>query len=231
MLGARKPSSRRLTVLLDPPVAASFLGLLASGLSASSVIKGRSLFGGREGEAVAVPLLTMVDDPTEPEAWGAGRYDAEGLASRRNVLIEDGVLRGFLHNTYTGRRCATPSNASAVRGGYRSTPGAGSRALSVTPGDRSQEQLLVDVGDGLLVQSVTGLHSGANPISGDFSVGVSGLMVRDGAAAEPIREATIASTLQRMLLDLVAIGGDREWLPGGAAGMTLVIGDVQLSGS
>jgi PmbA protein len=231
MLGARKPSSRRLTVFLDPPVAASFLGLLASGLSASSVIKGRSLFAGREDEAVAVPFLTLVDDPTEPEAWGAGRYDAEGLASRRNVLIEDGMLRGFLHNTYTGRRYGRPSNASAVRGGYRSTPGAGSRALSATPGTRSQEQLLADSGDGLLVQSVTGLHSGANPVSGDFSVGVSGLMVRDGAPAEPIREATIASTLQRMLLDLVAIGGDREWLPGGAAGMTLVIGDVQLSGS
>lgn len=231
LLGARKPASRRLTVLLDPPIAASFLGLLSSGLSASSVIKGRSLFAGREGEAVAVPFLTLVDDPTEPEAWGAGRYDAEGLASRRNVLVEDGVLRGFLHNSYTGRRCNQPSNASAVRGGYRSTPGVGSRALSLTPGDRSQEQLLADVGEALLVQSVTGLHSGANPVSGDFSVGVEGLLVRDGAPAEPVREATIASTLQRMLLDLVAVGGDREWLPGGAAGMTLVIGDVQLSGS
>jgi len=231
LLGARKPASRRLTVLLDPSVAASFLDLLSSGLSASSVIKGRSLFAGREGEAVAVPFLTLVDDPTEPEAWGAGRYDAEGLASRRNVLISDGVLRGFLHNSYTGRRCSQPSNASAVRGGYRSTPGAGSRALSLTPGDRSQEQLMADVGEGLLVQSVTGLHSGANPISGDFSVGVEGLMVREGAAAEPVREATIASTLQRMLLDLVAVGGDREWLPGGAAGLTIVIADVQLSGS
>jgi len=231
LLGARKPASRRLTVILDPPVAASFLGLLASGLSASSVIKGRSLFAGREDEAVAVPFLTLVDDPTEPEAWGAGRYDAEGLASRRNVLVQDGVLRGFLHNTYTGRRCGRPSNASAVRGGYRSTPGAGSRALSLTPGDQSQEQLMAEAGDGLLVQSVTGLHSGANPVSGDFSVGISGLMVRDGAPSEPVREATIASTLQRMLLDLVAVGGDREWLPGGAAGMTLVIADVQLSGS
>jgi PmbA protein len=231
LLGASKPASRRLTVLLDPSVSSSFLGLLSSGLSASSVIKGRSLFAGREGEAVAVPFLTLVDDPTEPLAWGAGRYDAEGLASRRNVLIEDGILRGFLHNSYTGRRCGQPSNASAVRGGYRSTPGAGSRALSLTPGDRSQEQLMADVGDGLLVQSVTGLHSGANPISGDFSVGVEGLLFRDGAPAEPVREATIASTLQRMLLDLVAVGGDLEWLPGGAAGMTLVIGDVQLSGS
>ena len=231
LLGARKPASRRLTVLLDPSVSASFLGLLSSGLSASSVIKGRSLFAGREGQAVAVPFLTLVDDPTEPRAWGAGRYDAEGLASRRNVLISDGVLQGFLHNSYTGRRCGVPSTASAVRAGYRSPPGVGSRALSLTPGDRSQEQLMADVGTGLLVQSVTGLHSGANPVSGDFSVGVEGLLFRDGAPAEPVREATIASTLQRMLLDLVAIGGDLEWLPGGAAGMTLVIGDVQLSGS
>lgn len=231
LLGARKPASRRLTVLLDPSISSSFLGLLSSGLSASSVIKGRSLFAGREGEAVAVPVLTLVDDPTEPQAWGASRYDAEGLASRRNVLIENGVLQGFLHNSYTGRRCGVPSTASAVRGGYRSTPGVGSRALALTPGDRSQEQLMADIGDGLLVQSVTGLHSGANPISGDFSVGVEGLLFRDGAPAEPVREATIASTLQRMLLDLVAVGGDLEWLPGGAAGMTLVIGDVQLSGS
>lgn len=231
LLGARKPASQRLTVLLDPPVAASFLGLLASGLSGSSVIKGRSIFADRVGEAVAVPFLSLADDPTEPQAWGAGRYDAEGLASRRNVLIEDGVLCGFLHNTYTGRRCGQPSNASAVRGGYRSTPGAGSRALSLTPGVLSQEHLLADAGSGLLVQSVTGLHSGSNPVSGDFSVGVEGLMVRDGAPAEPVREATIASTLQRMLLDLVAVGADREWLPGGAAGMTLVIGDVQLSGT
>jgi len=231
LLGARKPASRRLTVLLDPSVSASFLGLLSSGLSASSVIKGRSLFAGREGEAVAVPFLTLIDDPTEPQAWGASRYDAEGLASRRNVLIESGVLQGFLHNSYTGRRCGRPSTASAVRGGYRSTPGVGSRALTLTPGEHTQEQLMADVGDGLLVQSVTGLHSGANPISGDFSVGVEGLLFRDGAPAEPVREATIASTLQRMLLDLVAVGGDREWLPGGAAGLTLVIGDVQLSGS
>jgi PmbA protein len=231
LLGARKPASRRLTVLLDPSVSSSFLGLLSSGLSASSVIKGRSLFAGREGEAVAVPFLSLVDDPTEPQAWGAGRYDAEGLASRRNVLIENGVLQGFLHNSYTGRRCGVPSTASAVRGGYRSTPGVGSRALSLTPGDRSQEQLMADVGDGLLVQSVSGLHSGANPISGDFSVGVEGLLFHGGAPGEPVREATIASTLQRMLLDLVAVGGDLEWLPGGAAGMTLVIGDVQLSGS
>jgi PmbA protein len=231
MLGARKPPSQRLTVIFDPKVTASFLGVLSSTLSAESAIKGRSLFAGREGQAVAVPLVTLVDDPTEPEAYGASRFDAEGLASRRNVLIEDGVLAGFLHNSYTGRRTGRASNAAAVRGGYMTGPGVGSRALTLTPGERSHDELLADTGEGLLVQSVSGLHSGVNPVSGDFSVGVEGFIVRGGERAEPVREATIASTLQRMLHDVVAVGGDREWLPGGAAGVTLVIGDVTLSGS
>ncbi len=230
MLGARKPPSRRLTVLFDPLVTARFLGVLSSALSAEAALKGRSMFAGREGEAVAVGFLTLVDDPTEPRAFGSSRYDAEGLASRRNLLIEDGLLRGFLHNTYTGRRSGQPSNASAVRGGFKSTPGVGSRALALAPGSGSQEELMADVDDGLLVQSVTGMHSGANPVSGDFSVGVEGLIIRDGAPAEPVREATVASTLQRMLLDVVAVGGDLEWLPGGSAGVTLAIKDVTLSG-
>ena len=231
MLGARKPASRRLTVVFDPKVTASFLGVLASGLSAEAAIKGRSLFAGREGESVGVPFLTLVDDPTEPDAYGASRFDAEGLASRRNVLIDKGVLQGFLHNSYTGRRCGVASNAAAVRGGFRTTPGAGSRALALAPGTRTQDELLAELGEGLLVQSVSGLHSGTNPISGDFSVGVEGLMVRGGERAEPIREATIASTLQRMLQDVVAVGNDREWLPGGAAGVTLLVADLTLSGS
>jgi len=231
MLGARKPASRRVTVLFDPMITSRFLGVLSSALSAEAAQKGRSMFAGREGEAVAVPFLTLADDPTEPRAFGSGPYDAEGLASRRNLLIEDGLLRGFLHNTYTGRRAGQPSNASAVRGGFKSTPGVGSRALALAPGTRSQEELMADAGEGLLVQSVTGMHSGANPVSGDFSVGVEGLMVRGGAPAEPVREATVASTLQRMLLDVAAVGGDLEWLPGGSAGVTLVIRDVTLSGS
>ena len=231
LLGARQPASRRLTVVLEPRVTASLLGIVAGAIGGDAVVKGRSMFVDRLGEAVAVGSLTLVDDPTTPEAYGATPYDAEGLATRRNVVIDGGVLQSFLHNAYTGRRAGAGSTGSAVRGGFKSTPGAGARALSLVPGDRSPEELVAAVGDGVVVQSVTGLHSGANPVSGDFSVGVEGLMVRDGALAEPVREATIASTLQRMLKDVVAIGSDLEWLPGGAAGVTVVIGDVTLSGS
>ena len=230
LLGARKPASRRLAVVFEPRVTSSLLGVLSSALSGEAVLKGRSMFVGRQGESVAVPFLTLVDDPTDPAAYGAIRFDAEGLATRRNVLVEHGVLGGFLHNAYTGRRAGLASNGCAVRGGFKSTPGAGSRALSLVPGERSHEQLLAEVGEGLLVQSVTGLHSGANPVSGDFSVGVEGLMVRGGEKAEPIREATVASRLHDLLLSVVAVGNDLEWLPGGAAGVSLVVGDVMLSG-
>jgi PmbA protein len=231
LLGARRPESGRLIAFLDPLVTSSLLGVIARTLSGESVAKGRSCFGDRLGDQVAAPLVTLVDDPTCPEAYGAGRFDAEGLASRRNPLIEAGKLVSFLHDTYSGRRAGAASNGSAVRGSFKSTPTSGSRALALSPGDRSQDELLAELGDGLLVQSVTGLHSGTNATSGDFSVGVEGLMVRDGALAEPVREATMASTLERMLAGVVAVGSDLEWLPGGAAGCTLVIGDVTLSGA
>ena len=123
------------------------------------------------------------------------------------------------------------STGSAVRGGFAGTPGAGCRALVLAPGTMDQDEILAAVGDGLYVQSVTGVHSGVNPVSGDFSVGAEGLMVRDGTLAEPVREVTVASTLQRMLQSIVHVGADVEWLPGIAAGQTLAIGDMQLSGS
>ncbi len=230
MLGARQAPTQRLTVVLEPEITAAFLGIIGATLSGESVLKGRSLFANRVGETVAAPLLTLVDDPTNPATLAADPFDGEGLASRRNVLFEGGVLQRFLYDTWSARKAGTTSTASAVRG-YSSTPGVGARALAVVPGSLDQPALLASIGDGLLVQGVTGLHSGVNPVSGDFSVGAEGVMIRGGEPAEPVREITIASSLQRMLLDIVAVGGDLEWLPGGTGSVSLAIRDVSLSGS
>lgn len=231
LLGATKPTSRRTTVVLDPMVTASLLGVIGSTLNGESVAKGRSLFKDRLGEQVASPLFTLLDDPTNPLAYTASDLDGEGLAARRNVLVEDGVLRMFTHNSYSARRTGTRSTGNAVRGGYSGTPGVGCLALQLQPGTRDQAALIADVGDGVLVQSVQGLHSGVNTISGDFSVGASGLLISGGEVGAPVREFTIASTLQRMLLDVVEVGGDVEWLPMRAAGVSLVIRDLTLSGA
>lgn len=231
LLGATQPASAHLTVVFEPRITASFLGILAGTLDGEAVSKGRSLFADRVGSEVSVPQLSLVDDPTDPDAYGATPYDAEGLATRRNRLIDGGVLQGFLYNTYAGRRAGTVSTASAVRAGFKSVPGTGARALTLVPGELDVEGVLAAVGDGLLVQSVSGLHSGVNPVSGDFSVGAEGVLIRNGQLAGPVREITIASTIQRMLSGIVAIGNDLERLPSSAAGVTLAVADVAMSGS
>src|SRR5918994_5292656 len=149
LLGATKPPSRRLTVVLDPFVTAQFLGVISSTLNGESVVKGRSLFRDRLGEQVACPLVTLVDDPTNPEAYTATDVDGEGLAARRNVLIGDGVLQQFVHSSYSARRAGTVSTANATRGGYAGTPGVGCLALQLQPGARSQAELIADIDDGL----------------------------------------------------------------------------------
>lgn len=231
LLGARKPASARLPVVLDTRVTATLLSILAGTLSGEAVLKGRSLFADRVGEMVAAPVVVLTDDPTDPAAYGAAMYDAEGLACRPNRLVSAGVLEGFLYDTYSGRRAGVPSTASAVRAGFKSGPGVGARAVSLAPGDRSPDEILRAVGDGLFVQSISGVHSGVNPVSGDFSVGAEGLLIRGGEPMEPVREITIASTIQRMLKDVVAVGRDLEWLPGAAAGVTLAIGEMSMSGA
>ena len=230
LLGAVKPQTARVTLVLEPRLTATVLGIVGGMLNGERVLKGRSPFADRVGDEIASPLLTFLDDPTEPASLGADTHDGEGLATRCTSLVTGGVLQGFLHNTYTARRSGTRSTASAVRG-FASTPTVGPQALAIAPGAGTLDELVGAIDNGILVQSMAGLHSGVNPVSGDFSVGVDGLMIRGGALAEPVREATIASTIQRLLLDISEVGADLEWQPGGTGGVTLVIPDVSLGGA
>lgn len=230
LLGAKPVPSRRIPVILDPLVTRSFLGVLTSAFSGEAMLKGRSLFAGRVGEQVGAAIVQLLDDPTDARALGAATFDGDGIPTRRNALVVDGVLQGFLHNVYTGRRAGTGTTASATRS-LASTPGVGVRALRLEPGPRTPAELMRAAGEAFYVQSVSGLHSGTNPISGDFSVGADGLMVRSGEFAEPVREVTIASTLQRMLLDIAEIADDLTFLPGSIAGQTVLVGEMTLSGA
>lgn len=230
LLGAVKAPTKRLAVVLDPYVTAQLLGIIGSTLSGEAVLKGRSMFADRLGTNVAAESLTLIDDATDPQAFSASSTDAEGLATRRVPLIVNGELQAFLYDTYTARRAGLASTGSAVRGGFKGTPTVGARALRLQPGKRQQNEIIADIDDGLLVQGVVGLHSGVNPVSGDFSAGAEGLRIRNGTTAEPVREVTIASSLQRLLLDVIEIGGDVQWLPMNAAGVSVAISDITMSG-
>ena len=228
LLGAKAAPSSRCVVVFEPQVTASFIGIIGSLLAGSAVLKGRSLFAGRLDESVASPAFTLVDDPTDPESIGGMAHDGEGLASRRNVVIDGGTLRSFFWDSATGRRAGTPSTGSATRS-YRSTPSPGARSLTLVPGTSSADEVLANVGDGFYVQSLKGLNSGVNRVSGDFSVGAEGLRIRDGVLAEPIAGVTIASTLPRMLLGVTEVGGDIRRFGSTRCG-SLVVADIALGG-
>ena len=230
LLGASQPRSGKLTLVLEPRMASSIIGIVVGMLNGERVLKGTTPFLDRVGEPIASPLLTVLDDPTDGRSFGATSVDAEGQTCRAQTLIDAGVLGGFQHNTYTGRRSGEGTTANAVRG-YRSSPGVGAHAVITAPGEGTLDDIIAGVDNGVLVTSMSGLHSGVNAISGDFSVGAEGLMIRNGELAEPFREATIASTVQKMLTNIVAVGADTEWQPGGSGPVSLAIADVSLSGA
>lgn len=229
LLGATKPSSAHVPVVLDPAVAVAFLGVLAGALSADAVQKGRSLLAGRTGEPVAARELDLVDDGRFLLGPGASPFDDEGVPTQRTPLIERGRLAGYLHNTYTARRGSTLSTGNAARGGYRTAPGVSATNLYLEAGTADPESLLRSAEGGVYIQEVAGVHSGANPISGEFSVGATGLRIAGGALGEPLREMTVASTLLEMLSGVAAIGSDLRFF-GSIGAPTLLVADMSVAG-
>jgi len=230
LLGSRKPSTGRLRVLLDPAAAVSFLGVLSGPLSAESVQKGRSLFADRMGEEVGSGAVNLVDDGRFLDGPAAAPFDDEGVPTERTPLIERGRLAAFLHNTYTARRGHAVSTGNAGRGSYRTAPGVSPSNLYLVPGPIESEQLLREADGGVYVQDVSGVHSGANPISGEFSVGATGLRIEGGELGEPLREMTIASTLSDMLRSVVAVGSDLRFF-GGVGSPSVLVGEMTVGGA
>jgi len=233
MIGARKPESRSCPVVLDETVAASFAGLIGGGLSAKAVQRGRSPFAARLEEEVASGAFALHDDGRDPEGPASAPFDAEGVPRRRTALIEGGRLRTYLYDTYTANREGGSSTGSASRQGYRSLPSVSTSNLMVAPGSLSLQELLAQAGDGILVTDVAGLHSGVNPVTGVFSVGASGRVIRGGQLAEPVREFTIAGELVAMLSAVSAAGAEARWVPFGGSVSTppLLVAEMAISGS
>ncbi|MGH2680998.1 MAG: TldD/PmbA family protein [Actinomycetota bacterium] len=228
MLGATKPATARVPVVLDQFAAMSFLGVLAGALSADAVQKGRSLFAELVGERVGSELFTLVDDGTNIDGPGAAPFDDEGVPSGRTELFTNGMLNGFLHNAYTAHKGATVSTGNGKRG-YRAPPGVGTSNFYLDVGETPRDELLRQAAGGVLIQDVSGVHSGANPISGEFSVGATGLRISGGSLGEPLREMTIASTLPDMLQAISGVGDDLRFFSS-VGTPSVLIGEMTLAG-
>ncbi len=231
LLGATKPPTARVPVVLDPFAAMSFVGVLAGALSAEAVQKGRSLFAEMAGRRLGSELFTLVDDGRVMFGPAVCPFDDEGVPSGRTELFTRGTLNGFLHNTYTARRAGDgqTSTGNAKRAGYKSAPGVGTSNFYLDAGESSFQDLLERADGGVLIMDASGVHSGANPITGQFSVGATGIRISGGELAEPLREMTIASTIPEMLAGVTGVGNDLRFFSS-VGTPSVLIGEMTLAG-
>lgn len=218
----------RYAVVLDPEVAVDLLGIIAGMLSAEAVLRQRSLFAGKLDQMIASPLLTLTDDGRLEGGLGSEPWDGEGLPTRRNVLIENGVLKTYLHTLRSAAEMGVPPTGSAGRG-IGSNPAVTTFNLFPKAGDRAPEALYAMAGSGVLLTEIMGLHT-VDPVSGDLSVGASGVRIRDGLLAEPVDKLTFAGNLRDFLNRIVAVGSDLRWY-GSSAGLSLLLEDISLGGA
>lgn len=207
LLGARRVKAGRRPVLFEPWVAGEFLELLAELLSADEVQGGRSLLAGRLGQRVASPLVTLRDDPRLPGGLGSGRYDDEGVPTRDKAMISAGVLSGFFYDAFSSARDGAASNGCAYRESYAALPGPGASNFYLAPGPLTREALIADTKSGLLVAEVLGMHM-VDPVSGAFSVGVSGLSIEKGRLAAPVKGAMLSGNLLDLLARVDGVASD-----------------------
>jgi PmbA protein len=225
-LGARKVSTQKVPVIFDPQTARTLLANIFDAVEGDAIYRSASFLAGKLGDRVASENVTIVDDGTLPGHFGTSPFDDEGVPSRRTVVIERGVLKSYLLNAYTARKLGLKTTGNAARGITGNT-GVGHGNLFLEAGDLEPNELIRGISKGLYVTELIG--SGVNIVTGDYSRGAAGQWIEHGDFAYPVSEITIASTLQRMLMDLEAVGSDLEFR-GSVASPTLVIREMTVSG-
>ena len=231
-LGARRVPTQRVPIVFAPEVARSLIGSIFEAASGDAIWRGASFLAGKLGEQIATPSLTIVDDnamllPTGAGGFGTSPFDGEGLPSLRTVVVEGGVLRSYLLNTYTARKLGLQSTHNASRG-LAGAPGIGCGNLYVQPGTLTQNQIIGELNTGFYVTSLMGF--GVNVVTGDYSRGATGLWIENGQLTHAVEEVTIAGNLAEMLLNVTAIGSDLVFR-GSIASPTLRIDGMTVAGA
>jgi PmbA protein len=225
-LGARKVPTQKAAVVFDPVTARSLLGNIFEAVEGDSVYRKASYLEGKLGERIASENVTIVDDGCTPGLFGTSPFDDEGVPSHRTVVIDRGVLKSYLLNTYTARKLGLRTTGNAARG-VTGNAGVGHGNFFLEKGQRSPEEIIRGIRRGLYVTELIG--HGVNIVTGDYSRGAAGLWIENGEFAYPVSEITIAATLQQMLMGIEAVGADLEFR-GSVAAPTLVIGEMTISG-
>jgi PmbA protein len=230
-LGARRVPTQRVPIVFASETARTLIGSVFEAASGDAIWRGASFLAGKLGQTVADSSITIVDDnlmllPNGAGGFGTSPFDGEGLPSRRTVVVENGVLRNYLLNTYAARKLGMKSTHNASRG-LAGAPGVGAGNLFLQPGNLTKEQILEEVKAGLYVTGLMGF--GVNTVTGDYSRGATGLWIENGQLTHAVEEVTIAGNLAEMLRNVTAIGNDLEFR-GSVASPTLRIDGMTVAG-
>lgn len=234
-LGARQVKTQQAPVVFSPEIARGIIGNIFSAAEGDAIYRNASIFAGQLGEQVAGENITVVDDGTmvfdrngiRVGGFGTSPFDGEGLPTRRTVLVERGILKNYVMNTYTGRKLGMKSTGNASRG-LAGNPGTGAGNFFLEPGTLTPTEILADVKNGLYVTEVMGF--GVNLVTGDYSQGASGMWIENGELAYPVEEITIAGNLKDMYKNIVAIGNDLVFR-GASAAPTLRVEGMTIAGA
>ncbi len=232
LLGSKKIEGRRADIVLDNSVTADFLGIFASSLSSEAVQKGKSLLAGKIGKKVISDRMNMIDSGLLPRRLGSSPVDGEGVPVTGKTAVREGILQSYLYNTYTAKKEGAQSTGNAARGGFSSLPGVGVTNLFIEAVSKDDvvpsDALFAAVDKGLYVVDAMGVHT-ANPISGEFSIGVTGIWIEKGELKHPVKEAVISGNILDFFGKVRALGDDLRFY-GNIGGPRLLISDVDISG-
>ena len=217
-------------VIFERHAMQAMLRTFAGVFSAESAQQNMSLLKDKEGTVIASDIVTLMDDPLFPGGLNSRAFDAEGSASRTKAVIDKGVLTTLLHTRKTAKKQGVASTGNAVRQGYSATVHVGPTNMFLKPGEKSLEELMADVGEGLVITGLSGLHAGANAASGDFSLLSNGYTIEGGKRGRAVERVTVAGNFYELLKQIRAVGSDLELPLVGVDSPSVDVGTLKVSG-
>ena len=221
-LGGEVAPTGQYPVVFAPSAMCNLLGVFSAIFSGENAQKGRSKLGGKEGEQIAAPTVTLVDDPFFPGSTRQRSFDAEGMPTFTKNVIEGGVFKTLLHNMKTANLAGCRTTGNASKAGYDAPVAVRPFTMYLVPGEKSEEEMIAPIGKGVYITSLGGLHAGANPITGDFSLQSSGFMIEEGKKTTFVKSFTVAGNFYGLLKDITEIASNLETPGMGAFGSPAV---------